>query len=257
MDYEIILETVVGSTLHGTSVDDGLEDLDLMAVVIESPRHGLDLARPDFDPQQTWIHRTKPEGVRSEAGDVDWVGHALRKYMRLAMRGNPTVLLPLFAPMDQVRVIDRLGRALRDLTPKIVSKFVYSPYKHYMAEQHRRLMGTLGQKNCTRPELVEKYGFDSKYAAHIVRLGYQGKELLSTGRLTLPMPEAERQEVRDIRTGKYTIDEVSTKIVERQEELSLAFEQCSLRAEPDYEAIEAFVIQAYLETWQFTDRVEI
>lgn len=34
-----ILEAIVGSTVHGTAVDDGLEDLDLMAVVLEDARH--------------------------------------------------------------------------------------------------------------------------------------------------------------------------------------------------------------------------
>ena len=33
-----ILEAVVGSTVHGTAVKDGLEDLDLMAVVLEDQK---------------------------------------------------------------------------------------------------------------------------------------------------------------------------------------------------------------------------
>ena len=33
-----ILEAVVGSTVHGTSVKDGLEDLDLMAVMLEDQK---------------------------------------------------------------------------------------------------------------------------------------------------------------------------------------------------------------------------
>ena len=36
---------------------------------------------------------------------------------------------------------------------------------------------------------------------HAARLGYQGIELLETGRLTLPMPEPERSRVMAIRTG--------------------------------------------------------
>ena len=87
-----ILEVVVGSTLHGTAVLDGLEDLDIMAVVLESKEEFIGLY-----PEDTWTHRTKPQGVRSEAGDVDHVSYGLRKYLRLAMRGNPTILLALFA----------------------------------------------------------------------------------------------------------------------------------------------------------------
>jgi hypothetical protein len=39
-----------------------------------------------------------------------------------------------------------------------------------------------------RPELVAVHGYDTKYAMHALRLGLQGIELLSTGRITLPVP---------------------------------------------------------------------
>src|SRR5688572_31106775 len=42
-----------------------------------------------------------------------------------------------------------------------------------------------------RPELEEMYGFDTKYAMHMLRLGFQGVELLTTGRLNLPMRSEE------------------------------------------------------------------
>ena len=39
-----------------------------------------------------------------------------------------------------------------------------------------------------RPELVAVHGYDTKYAMHALRLGLQGIELLTTGRITLPVP---------------------------------------------------------------------
>ena len=46
------------------------------------------------------------------------------------------------------------------------------------------------------------YGFDTKYAMHMLRLGFQGVELLTTGRLSLPMREPERSFLLDVRRGK-------------------------------------------------------
>ena len=40
-----------------------------------------------------------------------------------------------------------------------------------------------------RPELVAVHGYDTKYAMHALRLGLQGVELLTTGRITLPVPD--------------------------------------------------------------------
>lgn len=244
MENSTILECVVGSTLHGTHVSDGLEDLDLMAVVLEEKELFC-----GFNVKDTWTHRTKPQGVRSEAGDVDWVGYGLRKYLTLALKGNPTVLLVLFAPQEHTREITGAGKDLRALAPQIVSKACFAPFRGYMKQQHERLMGTRGQKNVTRPELVEKYGYDTKYAAHVVRLGLQGCELLNTGRLTLPMAEAERRLCVAIRTGEYTLEQVSDYISVVERNLVHAYEHSPLPDAPDVEAVEAWMLKVYSVYW--------
>ncbi len=238
---KVILECVVGSSAHGTSVDDGLEDLDLMRVVIEEPRDAI-----GFDPSDTLVCRTKPDGVRSEAGDVDLTAYSLRKYLRLALRGNPTILLALFA---KPRVITEEGENLRALAPYIVSKQAFFPFRGYMRQQLERLMGTRGQKNVTRPELVEKYGYDTKYAGHIIRLGLQGLELLQTGRMSLPMREIQRDLVLRVRTGKFTFDHVAELARGLETGLVDAFNRSKLREEPDTAYVERWMIRQYLDNW--------
>ena len=239
-----ILECVVGSTLHGTNVSDGLEDLDLMSIVVE------DLPTlAGFAPRDTWVTRTKPEGVRSEAGDVDHTAYGLRKYLNLALRGNPTILLALFAGDAHTREITQAGRDLRALAPQIVSKRAFGPFRGYMKQQKERLLGIRGQKNVTRPELVEKYGLDTKYAAHVVRLGFQGIELMETGRLMLPMADYERNSCLDIRTGKYSLDEVVDWIGHLEAELERAHHHSALDEEPDTAAVEAWMLKTYSVFW--------
>lgn len=239
-----ILEAIVGSTVHGTSVSDGLEDLDLMAVVIEDQASFC-----GFNPKNVWTHRTKPEGVRSEAGDVDWVGYGLRKYLGLVLKGNPSALLALYVPQASIKEITNEGQALLSLAPFIASKAAYRPFQGYMRQQHERLLGLRGQKNVTRPELVKAYGYDTKYAGHIIRLGCQGTEFLRTGRITLPMPEDERALVVKVRTGGFTLAEVSGLINEAKVRLDDAYAQSTLQAEPDTQAVEAWMLDTYLNHW--------
>jgi uncharacterized protein len=236
-----ILECVVGSTLHGTSVSDGLEDLDLMSVVLETPRTYLGFAMTD-----TWVERTKPQGVRSEAGDVDRTMYGLRKFLSLALKGNPTILLAFFVPPEFTRHITPEGRELQALYPYVVSKQVMGPFQGYMRQQHERLLGLRGQRNVTRPELVDAYGYDTKYAGHIIRLGKQGEEILRTGRLSLPMPEADRDLCVAVRTGKYTLPEVSKLIVQAEEGIKRAYDESTLRLWPDREHVQGWMIQTYL-----------
>ena len=240
-----ILEIVVGSTLHGTAVQDGLEDLDMMAIVVERPRQFV-----GFGPVDTWVHRTKPVGVRSEAGDIDLAVYGLRKFMGLALKGNPAIMLAFFAPQEFIKRHDVRGMQLQALAPYIVSKQVFQPFRGYMRQQHERLLGLRGQRNVTRPELVDRYGYDTKYAGHIVRLGFQGEELLMTGKLTLPMPLAQRELVVSVRTGGYTLAGVSELIIDSEKRLQSAFEKSTLRLWPDREAAEKWMLRTYLTAWR-------
>lgn len=248
-----ILEVVVGSTAHGTSVDDGLEDLDLMSIVIESPEtfFGGDGHETFFNSVglNTWIHRTKPEGVRSEAGDVDHVIHGLKKYLKLAMRNNPTALLPLFVQEADIRVITPEGRMLRALAPYIVSKHAYVAFSGYMQQQRKRLMGEAGQKRCTRPELIERYGYDTKYAGHIIRLGLQGVELLLTGCLRIPMPIEDRELVLRVRTGEYSLEEVNCMAIQLEADLLAARNASGLPEACDMDYVYNWMVKTYMRDW--------
>ena len=239
-----ILEVIVGSTLHGTAVQDGLEDLDLMAIVLEDDEKFI-----GFDVEDVKVTRTKPMGVRSEAGDIDHVAYGLRKYLRLALKSNPTVLLPLFVPPVHVRMITAEGYALRSFASDIVSRQAHKTFRGYMRQQHERLMGLRGQRNVTRPELVKAYGYDTKYAAHVIRLGLQGEELLLTGRISLPMPEADRALTLKVRTGGFTLDEVSKQIVIVEQRLDAAFAVSPLPELPNVQRIERWMVDVYLMHW--------
>ena len=241
-----ILECIVGSTLHGTSVDDGLEDLDLMSILIEDPKEII-----GFSPNDTWVERTKQNGVRSEGGDVDRTIYGLRKFLHLSLKGNPTMLQVFFVPHEFKRGNDDArGRALQALAPHIVSKQCYGPWRGYMKQQHERLLGLRGQRNVTRPELVDKFGYDTKYAGHIIRLGTQGIEILATGRMTLPMKPEDRTLVLDVRTGKYTLAEVSKLIIMAEEGIEKAYAESTLPLWPNKKYVESWMINTYMETWK-------
>ena len=94
--------------------------------------------------------------------------------MRLALAGNPSILLLLFVPDDQLQLVTPAGRALRELAPAFISVRVRDAYSGYMAAQKERLLGQRGRMRVKRPELVQAHGYDTKYAMHTFRLGLQG-----------------------------------------------------------------------------------
>jgi hypothetical protein len=245
-----ILRGLVGSTVHGLNVNDGIEDRDEMGVCIEP----LDAAMALWDPFEQFIYRSAAEregriDARSTAGDLDLTIYSLRKWMRLALKGNPTILLLLFTPVDQLVHCTPLGDELRELTSAIVSRRVQGPFLGYLQAQKQRLTGERGQKRIHRPELEALYGFDTKYAMHMLRLGFQGVELLTTGRLSLPMREPERSYLLDVRRGRLSEEACFTRAGELERELEDLATSSPLPAEPEEERVERWAIEAYRRQW--------
>jgi hypothetical protein len=233
-----VLGATVGSTCLGVGVD-GEDDRDEMWVCLPKREEilGFDTA------EWTRVVRDQEEGVKSQPGDVDRVFHSLMKWMRLVVKGNPSVLMPLFIAEEKLLKCDVSGRMLRALVPSIVCRNFYYPFKGYMVSQWERLGGERGQMRVTRPELVGKFGYDTKYAYHVLRLGLQGVELLATGRMTLPMMRRDRELLMNVRLGKYTFKEFEELYLFVKEELDLALKGSNLPERPNMKVIEGVVME--------------
>ncbi|MCC7124353.1 MAG: nucleotidyltransferase domain-containing protein, partial [Acidobacteria bacterium] len=236
--------------VHGLNVNDGIEDRDEMGVCVEPFASAMSLG----DPFEQFIYRSAAEregrhDARSSAGDLDLTIYSLRKWMRLALKGNPTILLLLFTPDEQLVTCDALGAELRALAPAIVSRRAQQPFLGYLQAQKQRLTGERGQKRVHRPELEAMYGFDTKYAMHMLRLGFQGVELLTTGRLNLPMTEPSRSFLLDVRRGKVSEQECLARAGELEERLTQLATTSSLPPEPEETHVEGWMLSAYRRRW--------
>jgi uncharacterized protein len=149
-----------------------------------------------------------------------------------------------------------LGEQLRDLAPALLSQQAVHRFLGYMRAQRDRLLG-VGRRGRVpnRPELVARYGYDVKYASHALRLAYQGLEIARDGRLTLPMPEPQRERVLRVKRGEVpAMADVLAEIegLQSQIEQVLAAGQTPLPVEPDWAVISAWSIQAHRQHWGWT-----
>ena len=247
-----VLRTVVGSGLHGIEIE-GTDDHDEMGVYVEPPSHVLGvLASGEKGSRDSYVYRTQPEGVRSGPGDVDLVLYSFRKFIGLAVKGNPTALMPLFAPESAVLKVEWLGEDLRDHRSSFLSGQAIERFLGYMYAQHDRMLG-YGKRSAVpnRPELIEKYGFDTKYAAHALRLSMQGLEIADKARLTLPMHPADRGLIKDVKLGKVPREEVSKMITANADRVRklIDTDMLAVPAEPDYQTINELSTRAHLAWW--------
>lgn len=240
----LILKVEVGSRICGLNMP-GSDDQDLMGVAIEPPSHVIGMSR-----FEQYIWRTQPEGVRSGPGDVDLTIYSLRKFFGLALAGNPSILMPLFAPDDAIHYRTLAGRMLMCARDNIISKQAGARFLGYMESQRLRMLGLKGGTHTNRPELVEKYGYDTKFAYHMIRLGTQGIELMRDGTITLPMRPGDRKVIMDIRNGQYSKDYVVAWAAELERELKEAIDKSNLPQQPDKAWADQFMVDMYMENWE-------
>ena len=252
----MILRAQVGSGVHGTAVS-GQDDRDEMGICLEPPEFITGLARvpngtggqgPSVPFGQYERHTAwdRPGGVaeRSGAGDLDVVIYSARKWARLALDGNPTVLLVLFVPDEEVAFRNEAGAELVANAHRFVSKLAAARFLGYLRGQQERISG-----HSSRPELVAAHGFDTKHAMHALRLGLQGAELLATGRITLPVPEPDREYLRSIRRGERPLAEVLDAIAAAEARLERLRDSASVPDEPDRRWVDDWLHRRYLEFW--------
>jgi hypothetical protein len=185
---------------------------------------------------------------RSGAGDLDVIVYSARKWARLALAGNPTVLLVLFVPDEEVVFRSEAGAELTANAYRFVSRLAAARYLGYPQGQQATMTGQAGA-HTNRRELVAIHGYDTKYAMHALRLGLQGVELLTTGRITLPVPEPHRGYLRSIRRGERPLAEVVDAISETESRLERLRDSAAVPDEPDRHWVDGWLHRSYLDFW--------
>lgn len=246
--HGLILLTEIGSTMHGVSSDDTGDDIDLMGICIEPPNESLGLG--DFEQYE---YRDRAVNERSREGDTDLVVYGLRKWVKLAATGNPTVIMPLFSHPDlHIKHVNGFGLLLRAKFPQFLSRQAGCRFLGYLDGQLQRYLDPtrVDSKHATRPELIEKYGWDTKTGYHALRLAIQGKQLMDYQHIELPMLDADREFLLDVRHGKYSREWVLAETHRRIDLLKVAIANSPLPEHADRVAISAWMTDLQRAWWE-------
>lgn len=129
-----------------------------------------------------------------------------------------------------------------------MSKLAAARFLGYLQSQRAAMTGEVGA-HTNRPELVAMHGYDTKFAMHALRLGVQGIELLTTGRITLPVPEPERGYLREVRRGEVGLADVVAQIDLSEAKLASLRDSSDLPAEPDRAWVDEWLHRSHLSYW--------
>lgn len=224
----VILLGYRGSIAHGMYRNpvhhaEAIDDKDLLGVAV--------------GPIESYLGLERFEQREAFRGEWDVVTYEVRKMIRLLAQANPNVLSLLWLEPHSYIFIHPLGQRLISARELFVTKRAYHAFTGYAYGQLKRMThfgdaafktGYLGAK---RKALVEKFGYDTKNAAHLVRLLRMGIEFLNEGRLYVQRPDA--PQLMEIKMGEWTLDQVKAEADHLFKRAADAYDRCRWPVEPD------------------------
>jgi predicted nucleotidyltransferase len=218
-----ILKVIAGSHSYGMETSES--DIDYRGVCIPPASYliGLD---------QFEHHETKKP---------DCVIYSLKKFVKLALDNNPNIIDVLFVKKEHIIHMDLFGYELRRLGDLFLSKKIYKTYGGYAYSRLKNLTEKKKNPIGNKANLINKYGYDTKDAAHLIRLMKMAIEILRDGEVNVYRPD--RKELLKIRNGEYTLEQIIEMYNQYNEILNDVYKKSTLSEEPHYEIFNDWLIE--------------
>lgn len=251
LEQLIQFEVVAGSAAY--AIDSDTSDLDMLAwyippkdVIFPHLRGML----PHFDGSEFYKLNQKGKGTyhqphmfdpsaRAGAGqETDYTAHNVMKFVDLLLGNNPTVLEVLFMPQRCITFNTPVGMMLRDNRHMFLSRLIVQTFCGYAHSQLRNLRQKEPSEDSKRHALIEKYGYDTKYGTHIVRLLDQGYQALTECDIDV---ERSKEKLKDIKAGKWRLDQIEDYFKIMEPRIREAADESRLPVLPDRDKARALL----------------
>jgi predicted nucleotidyltransferase len=226
-ESNIIYKTYAGSLIYGTNHADSDVDIRGISIMPQKYHYGM-------------FHFDQYQDLEN---DVTF--YELTKFINLAMGCNPNIIELLFVADNHILFMNEFGKRIRDNRSMFLSKKLYHTFGGYAYAQWKKIMtkNPIGD----RREIIEKYGWDVKFGLHLIRLLYEGIELLTDGYLTLP--GFYNKELLDIRLGKTKYEDVLKRFEDLKQQFEYAYINSKLQHHADINLINEFLIEMLEDYW--------
>lgn len=229
----VIMEVLCGSRSYGTHTLES--DYDVCSVCIPQK----DMLFPHLNghiegfgrPQDVFRLYEKKADYKGQR-EYELKVYNIAWYFQLIMENNPNMLDTLFVAQDCIMSINAIGQMIREKRRSFLHKGSYYKFIGFAHSQLHKMQSNKREGN--RKELYEKFGFDVKYAMNLVRLAYEGEQILAEGDIDL---RRYSDHLRAVRRGEIPEKDIREWFASKEKHLEHLYQNSSLPYGPDKEAI--------------------
>jgi uncharacterized protein len=159
------------------------------------------------------------------------------KFFSLCMDNNPDKIDTLFIPRSCITHITHVGNLVRENRKIFLHKGSWHRFRGYAFQQ----MSKMKNKNPVgkRKELIEKYGYDTKFAYHVVRLLNEAEQILENGDLDL---RRDKEQLKSIKKGDSSLKEIQEYFDHKEKILEKLYHESKLPKSPDESKIKELLL---------------
>jgi len=231
--------TIMGSHAYGCSTDNS--DYDLYGFCI--PPKGFVFPHLDgeiigFGTRKKAFEKYLESAVdENKNREYDIQIFSIVRYFQLLMDNNPNIIDSLFTDIDCVLHATQIANMVRENRTIFLSKKCWVKFKGYAYSQLHKIRTKSPEGK--RKAIVEEYGYDVKYAAHVVRLLDEVEQLLSLNDVDL---RRNREQLKAIRRGDVPEEEIFRWAADKEKQLEELYHKSTLPWKPDEDKIKKLLL---------------
>jgi uncharacterized protein len=234
-------EVIVGSRAYGVSSDNSDTDIYGFSIPpknIVFPHLSGEIA--GFGTQKKRFEQFQTHYTQDELS-YDITIYSIVKYFQLCMQNNPNMIDSLFVPVRCIIHTTSVGNLVRENRKLFLHKGCWYKFKGYAYSQVHKMNIKTPDPSSVRYESIKKYGYDVKFAYHVVRLLNEVEQILIEHDLDL---ERNREQLKSVRRGEWTMSQILKYFSNKEESLEKVYTESSLRYSPDESRIKKLLLES-------------
>lgn len=239
-------ETIMGSVAYGVSSD--TSDMDIYGYCIppkemvfphlQGEIYGFGRQINRFEQYQEH-HIEDTTALAGKGRNYDVSIYNIVKYFQLCMENNPNMIDSLFTPHVCVLTSTQVSQMVREQKNIFLHKGSWHKFKGYAYAQVHKMKNKVPESG-KRKELIEKFGYDTKFAYHVVRLLNEVEQIMTDGTIDL---QKNNEQLKSIRRGDWKEQEIYEYFSSKERELETLYQNSKLQHSPDESKIKQLLMQ--------------
>lgn len=239
----VMFEAITGSVAYGVSNDTSDMDIvgfcmppvDTLFPHLAGEIYGFGNQIQRFEQFQQ--HHVELKEMNKE---FDITIYSIVKFFQLAMENNPNMVDVLFVPRRCVLFSSAVYELTRENRHIFLHKGCWPKFKGYAYSQLRKMDSGTNKLNPARADSINRFGYDTKFGYHLVRLLLEVEQILTEHDLNL---EKNSEVLKSIRAGLWSKEKLINWFSEKEADLEKVYNTSTLPYSPKEYGIRQLLLE--------------